>query len=109
MYFVGEKEERVANERIGLATIGAGVTKSYSGLLVCRFLVGVFEAGLIPVGLSRQIEGKRLILPACTFLMSQYYKKFEFQRRYSLFFTGSHIGEAFSGVCSSSSSTEHSG
>jgi hypothetical protein len=38
----------VANGRIGLATIGAGVTKSYSGLLVCRFLGGVFEAGLIP-------------------------------------------------------------
>ncbi|KAE9367184.1 vitamin H transporter [Stipitochalara longipes BDJ] len=66
----------------GVATIGAGVTRSYSGLLVCRFLVGCFEAGLIP---------------SCTFLMSQYYKKFEFQRRYSFFFTGSHIGGAFSG------------
>ncbi|PMD17140.1 MFS general substrate transporter, partial [Hyaloscypha hepaticicola] len=66
----------------GVATIGAGVTRSYSGLLVCRFLVGCFEAGLIP---------------ACSFLMNQYYKKFEFQRRYSFFFTGSHIGGAFSG------------
>ncbi|KAN0091727.1 MFS general substrate transporter [Hyaloscypha variabilis] len=66
----------------GVATVGAGVTKSYSGLLVCRFLVGCFEAGLIP---------------SCTILMSQYYKKFEFQRRYSFFFTGSHIGGAFSG------------
>jgi hypothetical protein len=32
----------------GICTVGAGVTKSYTGLLVCRFLVGAFEAGLIP-------------------------------------------------------------
>ncbi|PMD51012.1 MFS general substrate transporter [Hyaloscypha bicolor E] len=67
----------------GVATLGAGITRSYAGLLVCRFLVGCFEAGLIP---------------SCTFLMNQYYKKFEFQRRYSFFFTSSHIGGAFSGL-----------
>jgi hypothetical protein len=43
----GADEVDCANET-GVATVGAGVTKSYSGLLVCRFLVGCFEAGLIP-------------------------------------------------------------
>lgn len=33
---------------IGVATVGAGLTSSYAGLLVCRFMVGCFEAGLIP-------------------------------------------------------------
>ena len=33
---------------IALCTIGMGVTKSFKGILVCRFLMGVFEAGFVP-------------------------------------------------------------
>jgi hypothetical protein len=47
---------------IGVATIGAGLTRSYSGLLVCRFLVGCFEAGLIPCSYLLGNRGKILIL-----------------------------------------------
>jgi len=32
----------------GIVTIGQGVTKSFAGLVVCRVLIGVFEAGFVP-------------------------------------------------------------
>ena len=32
----------------GLVTACQGVTQSYSGLVVCRFLLGLFEAGFFP-------------------------------------------------------------
>lgn len=32
----------------GIITIGQGVTKSYGGLVACRFLLGIFEAGFVP-------------------------------------------------------------
>lgn len=33
---------------IGIVTICQGVTKSFSGLVACRFLLGLFEAGFMP-------------------------------------------------------------
>ena len=33
---------------IGVVTICQGVTKSFAGLVVCRFLLGMFEAGFFP-------------------------------------------------------------
>ena len=33
---------------IGVITVCMGVTKSYAGLVVCRFLLGFFEAGFVP-------------------------------------------------------------
>ena len=32
----------------GVITICQGVTQSFAGLVVCRFLLGVFEAGFVP-------------------------------------------------------------
>jgi MFS family permease len=32
----------------GVVTIGMGVTQSFGGLVGCRFLLGVFEAGFFP-------------------------------------------------------------
>jgi MFS family permease len=32
----------------GVVTIGQGLTKSFAGLVVCRVLMGVLEAGLFP-------------------------------------------------------------
>jgi len=40
-------EVQTADE-IGICTIGEGLTRSYGGLLACRFLVGMFEAGFVP-------------------------------------------------------------
>lgn len=66
----------------GMCTIGEGLTKTFSGLLACRFLVGMFEAGFSP---------------CCAYLISQYYKRYEFQRRYTYFFSASIVGGAFGG------------
>lgn len=32
----------------GIMTICMGVTKSYAGLVICRFLLGLAEAGFVP-------------------------------------------------------------
>ena len=32
----------------GVCTIGIGLTRSHGGLVACRFLLGVFEAGFFP-------------------------------------------------------------
>ncbi|KAH8586188.1 transmembrane transporter [Bisporella sp. PMI_857] len=70
---------------IGMCTVGAGLTRSYGGLLACRFLVGSFEAGFTP---------------CCAYLISQYYKRHEFQKRYSIFFSATQVGGAFGGFLS---------
>lgn len=40
--------EDIANGEIGVCTVGEGLTRSFPGLLACRFLVGMFEAGFAP-------------------------------------------------------------
>jgi MFS family permease len=67
----------------GLAVIGQGVTASYQGLVVCRFLEGMFEAGFVP---------------GAAYLIGSYYKRDEFLRRYTFFFGASIIAGAFNGV-----------
>lgn len=32
----------------GIVTVCQGVTQSYAGLVVCRFFLGLFEAGFFP-------------------------------------------------------------
>lgn len=32
----------------GVVTIGQGVTGSFTGLVVCRLIIGFFEAGFLP-------------------------------------------------------------
>ena len=32
----------------GVVTIGMGLTHSFGGLIACRFLLGIFEAGFFP-------------------------------------------------------------
>jgi sugar phosphate permease len=32
----------------GVVTVGQGLTGSFSGLVACRVLIGVFEAGFVP-------------------------------------------------------------
>ena len=67
----------------GIATIGQGVVNTLGGLVACRFLVGLFEAGLFP---------------GCVYLISMYYKRYELQWRLTLFFCASIIAGAFAGV-----------
>ncbi|KAI4142727.1 MAG: hypothetical protein LQ340_007249, partial [Diploschistes diacapsis] len=66
----------------GLATLGQGLTQSYGGLIVCRAIMGICEAGFVP---------------GAAFLIGSYYKRHEFQFRYSFFFSAAILAGAFSG------------
>ncbi|KAK4943530.1 hypothetical protein LTR28_008423 [Elasticomyces elasticus] len=67
----------------GISTIGQGLVTNFGGLVACRFLVGIFEAGLFP---------------GCVYLISMYYKRYELQWRFSLFFCASILAGAFGGL-----------
>jgi MFS family permease len=67
----------------GVAVIGQGVTASYQGLVACRFLEGMFEAGFVP---------------GAAYLIGSYYKRDEFLKRYTFFFGASIVAGAFNGV-----------
>ncbi|MCJ1314268.1 hypothetical protein MMC25_007948 [Agyrium rufum] len=67
----------------GIITVCMGVTKSYGGLLACRLLLGVFEAGFVP---------------GCIYLISMYYKRYELQWRVNIFFCASILSGAFGGL-----------
>ncbi|KAJ5403366.1 hypothetical protein N7509_003237 [Penicillium cosmopolitanum] len=67
----------------GCVTVGQGFVKSWSALMACRFLIGIFEAGF---------------LPGSVYLISLYYKRFELQWRLTLFFSASILAGAISGL-----------
>lgn len=70
----------------GLFAMGQGFTKTWAGIVACRFLMGVFEAGFVP---------------GCAFLMGCYYTKDEFLKRYAIFFSAAIMAGAFNGLFSS--------
>ncbi|KAL1614927.1 hypothetical protein SLS54_009376 [Diplodia seriata] len=67
----------------GITVIGQGVTRSAGGLIACRFLEGIMEAGFVP---------------GCAYLIGSYYKKDEFLRRYTWFFSAAIAAGAFNGL-----------
>lgn len=67
----------------GVTVIGQGVTASYGGLVACRFLEGICEAGFVP---------------GAAYLIGSYYKRDEFLKRYAFFFGAATIAGAFNGV-----------
>ncbi|KAI2617222.1 MFS general substrate transporter [Hypomontagnella submonticulosa] len=60
-----------------------GFVATYEGLVVLRFFLGTFEAG---------------VMPAIVYLTSMYYQRHEFQTRISFFFCSTVIGGAFGGL-----------
>lgn len=56
----------------GIFTIGMGFVTNFSGLVACRFFLGVFESGSFP---------------AIFYVLSNYYTRLESQRRFSTFFS----------------------
>ena len=84
---------------LGIVTICQGVTKSFGGLVACRFLLGLFEAGFMPgvsVGISHLIFTNVI---GCIYLIAMYYKRHELQWRLNVFFSASILAGAVSGVC----------
>ncbi|CAG8146546.1 unnamed protein product [Penicillium olsonii] len=67
----------------GIVTICQGVTQSFGGLVACRFLLGLFEAGF---------------MPGCIYLIAMYYKRHELQWRLNVFFSASILAGAVSGL-----------
>ncbi|KAK9858300.1 hypothetical protein MYU51_019297 [Penicillium brevicompactum] len=66
-----------------IITTCQGVTQSFGGLVACRFLLGVFEAGF---------------MPGCIYLIAMYYKRHELQWRLNVFFSASILAGAVSGL-----------
>jgi MFS family permease len=51
----------------GLVMLGMGFAKDWRVIVVCRMLIGIFEAGF---------------LPCCMYLLSCWYQRYEVQQRY---------------------------
>ncbi|KAJ4348339.1 uncharacterized protein N0V89_009713 [Didymosphaeria variabile] len=67
----------------GICTLGQGLVRNFGSLVALRVLIGLFEAGLFP---------------GCMYLISMYYKRYELQWRFTLFFTASIIAGGFGGL-----------
>ncbi|BDD55748.1 hypothetical protein MAP00_001237 [Monascus purpureus] len=67
----------------GITSMCQGFVKHASGLIACRFFMGLFEAGFVP---------------GCTYLMAMFYQRHEYQRRFSLFWVAGLVAGAFGGL-----------
>lgn len=63
--------------------MGQGLTKSFAGLVVCRFLLGVFEAGYFP---------------GAIYLLAMYYTRYELHTRLTIYYSSAFLSSAFGGV-----------
>jgi MFS family permease len=67
----------------GLMAICQGITQSFSGLVACRFVLGMFEAG---------------ISPGSILLITMYYRREELPRRICWWYMSGTIAGAFGGL-----------
>ncbi|KAK7214671.1 hypothetical protein V2G26_002674 [Clonostachys chloroleuca] len=67
----------------GVVITLTGIVQNFAGLVVCRLLLGVFEAGFFP---------------GAVYLISRWYLPHESQVRIALFYTASALAGAFSGL-----------
>ncbi|KAJ5361139.1 MFS general substrate transporter [Penicillium brevicompactum] len=67
----------------GIVSTCTAATKSYGGLLACRFILGFVEAAYFP---------------GCLYLLSAWYTRKELVKRTALLYSGSLISGAFSGL-----------
>jgi MFS family permease len=72
----------------GIVNMCMGFVKTFAQLVALRFILGVFEAG---------------VMPGIIYLTSMYYKRHDFQVRMSSFFCSVVVAGAFGGVSSLSS------
>ncbi|EFR00233.1 hypothetical protein MGYG_03236 [Nannizzia gypsea CBS 118893] len=69
----------------GTIMLGSGFIHNYQSLVVLRFLLGVFEAGLFP---------------GCVYLISCWYVRYEVQTRLAIFYLTSVLAGGFSSILS---------
>jgi MFS family permease len=60
-----------------------GVVQNFRGLVACRVILGLYEAGFFP---------------GAVFIITSWYKRGEVQQRLVLFYTASAFSGAFSGL-----------
>jgi MFS family permease len=82
-----------------------GLVKNIEGLIACRALLGLFEAGIVPgMSTNTSAAGERRrkktngSIKGCVYLIGMYYTRYELQWRMSLFFSASILAGAFSGL-----------
>ena len=75
-----------------------GLVRNLGGLVAMRVLLGLFEAGLTPSEYLTTYVRRQTDRTGCVYLISMYYKRYELQWRFTLFFTASIIAGAFGGV-----------
>lgn len=68
---------------VGIACMCQGLVKNKTGLIICRVFIGIFEAGYVP---------------GCAYLMATYYKRHEFQKRFSGLWVAGLVAGAFGGL-----------
>jgi MFS family permease len=67
----------------GTTIVGMGFATNWTHLIVCRTLLGVFEAGFFP---------------GCVYVVSCWYTRYETGKRLSALYLGSHILSGFGGI-----------
>ncbi|KIW19616.1 hypothetical protein PV08_00189 [Exophiala spinifera] len=67
----------------GIVTVCQGFVHSYGSLVVCRCLLGLFEAG---------------ISPGSVYLLTMYYPRWELQKRFAIIWTNGFVAGASSGL-----------
>ncbi|OAG37333.1 hypothetical protein AYO21_08410 [Fonsecaea monophora] len=76
----------------GVVSMCHAFVNTYAQLVVVRLLLGMFEAGF---------------QPACIYLISSWYTRYETQHRLAVWFTSGNILAAFSGIISYGLSLQH--
>lgn len=77
----------------GCCHLGIGFVQNWEGILVCRVLLGVFQAG----GKLRSFSNHNIltnsieVFPGAIFIIGSWYRQFEMARKVSLFYTASLI------------------
>ncbi|KAF5003761.1 hypothetical protein F66182_16102, partial [Fusarium sp. NRRL 66182] len=79
---------------LGIVTLGQAFDKSYSALLATRFLVGIFDAGLIP---------------GCVYVLSLYYPSVHLQWRMSMLMVANLISNIVSNILAFGIAEIHNG
>lgn len=83
----------------GVAAMCQGLVSSYEGLVVCRFFLGTFEAGVFPGQHDFQpVFTHSNAATGCAYLISMYYKRHELSKRWAFFFSSGLVAGAFAGV-----------
>ncbi|KAJ3718073.1 major facilitator superfamily domain-containing protein [Lentinula guzmanii] len=67
----------------GIVTALQGIVDSYSGLLACRFFIGLLEGG---------------VFPGLVLYLSYFYPRYKMNTRITLFFSSASLSGAFSGI-----------